>query len=146
MRKILTAIDFSDSADEVLRVAREELKLLGGEMLLVHVEAPQPDFVGYEPGPQSVRDSVAGEIREDHRRLIALEKQLQEEGLKVSARLLQGPTAGKIAEEARRCGADLLILGTHGHGAMYHLLLGSVSESVLRQTPCPVLLVPSPKK
>jgi nucleotide-binding universal stress UspA family protein len=44
-------------------------------------------------------------------------------------------------EEAERLSADLIVMGTHGHGPVRHALLGSVAERVIREAPCPVLTV-----
>jgi nucleotide-binding universal stress UspA family protein len=61
----------------------------------------------------------------------------------VDAQLVQGSaTARAIAEAAERSGADLIVIGTHGLGGFRHLILGSVTETVLRQASCPVLTVP----
>ena len=49
-----------------------------------------------------------------------------------------------LADEAEKLGAELIVMGSHRHGVLYHLFLGSTSESVLRRVPCPVLIVPSP--
>jgi nucleotide-binding universal stress UspA family protein len=50
-----------------------------------------------------------------------------------------------IIAEARRWSAELIVLGTHGRGALAHLLMGSVAERVVRHSPVPVLLVKGPK-
>jgi nucleotide-binding universal stress UspA family protein len=50
-----------------------------------------------------------------------------------------------LIAEAKRSGADLIVLGTHGRGALAHLLMGSVAERVVRHSPVPVLLVKGPK-
>jgi nucleotide-binding universal stress UspA family protein len=60
--------------------------------------------------------------------------------------LVQGPAADVIVLEADRLRADIIVLGSHGHGAMRHLLLGSVSDAVLRKTTRPVLIVPGGKR
>jgi nucleotide-binding universal stress UspA family protein len=143
MKNILVPVDFSSGTPAVVQAAVEQARLAKAQLLLLHVEPPEPDFVGYRPGPQTVRDNVALKIRKDHRQLDALEKKLKKQKLKVSAHLLQGPTVEKILQHAKRCRADLLVMGTHGHGALYNLLLGSVSEGVLRGASCPVLFVKS---
>lgn len=141
MKKIIAALDFSDTTEAVLKTARAQAIAFQAELTLVHVEAGNPAFVGYEPGPQTVRDSVAHEMRHDHSELRFAEKQLAKKGIKVKSLLLQGATAEKILKLAKRLPADLLILGTHGHRPLKSLLLGSVSEAVLRKASCPVLLV-----
>ena len=59
-----------------------------------------------------------------------------------ASELVQGPSAETILSHADSLGASLIIMGTHGHGKLYHLILGSVSNSVLKHAKVPVLLVP----
>ena len=54
-------------------------------------------------------------------------------------------TAGTIVEYAESESADLIVMGTHGRGAVAHLLMGSVAERVVRIAPCPVLTVRHPE-
>ena len=81
--------------------------------------------------------------REDHRRLQALAARFSDSGVDATAMLVQGATAPKILEEVGRVNADWVIMGSHGHSAMYELLVGSVTEAVVRKAACPVLVVPS---
>ena len=62
--------------------------------------------------------------------------------LSAHALLIQGPTVDKILSEARRIEADLIVMGSHGHGAVFRALLGGVSENVLRRAECPITIVP----
>lgn len=143
LKHLLAAIDFSDVSETVIALAEEMAKLSEASLTLLHVVPPEPDFVGYKVGPPSVRENLAKEIRQEHHELLAWEHRLRANGVHVEARLLQGPIGKKILEEANRLPADLLLLGSHGHGALTHLLVGSVGEEVLRYAPCPVLIVPS---
>ena len=142
MKTIIAAIDFSDVTDRVVEVASGLARVYGATLYLLHVEPPEPDFVGYEPGPQHVRDQVAGEAIRHFKEEGTLRERLRSEGLDVHSRVIQGPAAETILEEAERLSADLIALGSHGHGAVYHLLLGSVGEGVVKQASCPVLVVP----
>lgn len=142
MKTILTAIDFSDATGAVAQSAAELARALNGELHLLHVEAPDPEFVGYKPGPQTVRDQVARSMAEDRDDIIALRDRLKADGIVAHAVVVQGPTVQKIVEEAVRLHADLIVIGSHGHSALYDLVLGSVSDGVIRKSPCPVLVVP----
>jgi len=143
MHTILVPIDFSDVTQAVVQQAMDHARAFAARIVLLHVEPAEPDFVGYAPGPQTVRDGVARGIRKDHQLLDAIEDSLKKQGFDVSAFLLQGHTSDTIIEEARRTDARVIVLGSHGHGAMHHLLLGSVSEAIVRHAPCPVLIVPA---
>lgn len=145
MKTILVAIDFSTVTEPMLEVAVRMGRAFDAKLCLVHVEPPDPSFVGYEAGPQTVRDAVAEEFREEHRKLHALQKEVEAQGVATTSQFIQGPTIEKILEEVDEQEADLLVMGSHGHGALHHLLVGSVSEGVLRKARCPVLVVPSPR-
>lgn len=140
---LLAAIDFSEAMSGVLEQTEQLAHAFGGKVWLVHVAPPEPDFVGYDPGPQTERDLVARHRHQDHRRLQSTADELRAKGLDVTALLLQGVTADEILREADRVEADMIILGSHGHGAVYHLLVGSASKGVLHRSTRPVLIVPS---
>ena len=53
--------------------------------------------------------------------------------------------AEEILDQANELNADLIVMGTHGHGAMYNLLVGSVTKGVLKHSTRPVLLMPAPR-
>ena len=142
VRNIVAAIDFSGVTDAVLTEARRQARAFGAKLWLVHVQPPGSEFVGFEVGPTSIRQSVAGELRQEHRRLQQYADSIRDEGLDVTAMLVPGPAAEKILAETQRLHADRVVLGSHGHGALYHLLVGSVCEAVLRKAPCPVTVVP----
>lgn len=142
MKTIMAALDFSEATERVLSVAADLAKTAGGSLYLLHVEAPDPEFVGYEPGPQHVRNQVARAIAEDRHEITALRDRLKGEGIDAHCIVLQGPTIEKIADEAVRLHADCVVVGSHGHGALHHLVLGSVSAGLIRRAACPVLVVP----
>ena len=62
--------------------------------------------------------------------------------LKGTTEIAVGPTSGTIVAVADDCGADLIVIGSHGRTGLAHMLLGSVAETVVRKAPCPVLTVP----
>jgi len=142
MRNILVPIDFSPSTEPVIDIAKTLAESFSARLWLIHVASPDPDFVGYDAGPQSVRDQVADHLREEHQRLQAIATELRESGVETTALLVQGLAAEKILAESERHAADLIVMGSHGHGAMYRALMGSVSEQVLRKAGCPVTIIP----
>jgi len=143
MKKILVPVDFSDVTPRVVAHAAEMAQVGGGELLLLHVAAPEPEFVGYEPGPDSVRKAVARELVEEHRKVHALARDLEARGIRVASRVVAGYVAERILVEADRFGADLIVMGSHGHGALHDLLVGSATENVLRKAKCPVVVIPA---
>ncbi len=144
MKTILAALDFSAVTDDVIARAAEIAEAFGAALWLLHVAAPDPDFIGYEPGPQSVRQSVAAELHDVHRRLQDHSAELRARGIDCTALLVQGSTPETIVREGDRLDADLIVLGSHGHGLLRRALLGSVSEHVLHNARRPLLIVPAP--
>lgn len=143
MKRILAAVDFSPISDDVVRHAADLAEALPAALTLLHVAAPDPDFVGYEAGPRSVRELRAHELRDEHRGLQEAAERLRERGIDAEALLIQGQTVDTIIERANHLGAELIVLGSHGHGAVYRAFMGSVSEGVMRAAACPVLVIPA---
>jgi nucleotide-binding universal stress UspA family protein len=143
MKTILVPIDFSDISTRVVDTARTYAEALGGRLVLVHVSEPEPDFIGFEPGPLTVRMSVARDFKEEHRKLDAAKAAAVQGGVEALALHIQGPLVAKILAEAETHAAELIVIGSHGHGALYELLVGSVTSGVLHGAKCPVLVVPA---
>ncbi len=140
--KLLAALDLSSTTPAVLREARAWSLRLNARLWLIHVAQPNPDFVGYAPGPETVRDAMARLFHREHQEIEAAAGELRAAGVDVTALLLQGATADAILREADRLGVDAIVMGTRAHGAIRDLLLGSVSKEVLHKSTRPVLLVP----
>ena len=140
--KVLAALDLARTTPDVLREARIWARRLSAELILIHVAEPDPDFIGYGAGPESVRLAVAHKFTRAHQRIEALSVELRKEGLDATALLLQGATAETILREAERLSADVVLMGTRARGAVRELFVGSVSKEVLRQSTRPVLLIP----
>jgi nucleotide-binding universal stress UspA family protein len=139
---LLVAVDFSAVTDRVIETAAALARECGGSVTLLHVARPEPDFVGYEAGPQSVRDQVATEFRLQRRMLQDLADRLRRAEVETTPVVVQGSTSETIVDQAARSGAALIVVGTHGRGAMMDLLVGSVSEGVIRRSTIPVVVVP----
>lgn len=146
MSRVLVCVDLSEVTDAVVEQGALIAGALGAEVRLLHVGAPDPDFVGYRAGPDSVRDEVARTLREEHRALDRLVARFQAAKVVAKHLMVQGATVSTILEQAESFGADLLVLGSHGHGALFTLVAGSVTQGVLRAATVPVLVVPSPRK
>ena len=146
IERILVCVDFSEVTDAVIDHAKAIATLASAEVRVLHVAAPNPDFVGFEAGPDTVRNQVAQTLRDEHKSLESISRRLAEANVRAAPLMVQGPTAATILEQIRRFRADLVVLGSHGHGALYHLLAGSVAEEVLRKSSVPVLVVPSGRR
>lgn len=143
MKNILVAIDFSSISNKLIEVATPIAEKFGAKIWLVHIATPDPEFVGYNIGPQYIRDSKAEVLRMEHRELQLMAKNLKDRHQEVEALLIQGPTSETIVEEAKKLKADLVVLGAEDHGKIFKTIFGSVWEEVLKKTHVPVLVVPS---
>ena len=143
MKNILVALDLSPATMHLLEVSRALAGPLGSKLWLVHVAAPEPDFVGLRTGPQHVREHRADVLRKEHVEMQAMAQELKSHGVNAEALLIQGPTSETLLFEAERLNVELIIMGSHGRSGLFKALLGSVSEQVLGQSKVPVLIVPT---
>ena len=143
LKRILTATDFSRASDVALRYAAAFAKAFDAEVILCHV-LERPDFMSnLPPVGEAYFPADLDELREKHAR-VRCEQVLAAVGLsQARVLLLHGSPAGEITRAAAAEAVDLIIAGTHGRGAIAHLLLGSVAERIVRTAPCPVLTVRS---
>ncbi|PKM09441.1 MAG: hypothetical protein CVV17_00765 [Gammaproteobacteria bacterium HGW-Gammaproteobacteria-7] len=100
--KLLVAIDLSPASAKVIEVARQIAQATAAHVYVLHVAEPEPDFMGFEAGPDVVRDQVAEEFRQAHRAVQAFAESLREDGVETSALLVRGLNA--FAEGAARSG------------------------------------------
>ena len=163
MKTILVPVDFSPAMECVLALARQVAQAFGAELHLLHVReiAALPVFpaatVGY-PGigmpemgmaggaPMAAANFSASNLPNEERksRLSLLQEDLAASGLKVAVHEPEGTVVSEILKTAEEISADLIVMGSHGHGSVYNLLVGSVTEGVLKAGKRPVLLVPAP--
>jgi nucleotide-binding universal stress UspA family protein len=95
---------------------------------------------GFEPMPQPIPENESQKSK-----MAQWQEDIAQGGIKVSLHEPTGAVAEEILSQADELDADLIVMGTHGHGAMYNLLVGSTTEGVLKHSSCPVLLMPGPK-
>jgi len=151
MKRILVPIDFSDATPPVIDLARQLAKGLDAEIHLVHVKeltaAAAPGALGYGlAGMPELAPMPGMPIPEDEdqkSKLAQWQREIAQDGIKVSLHEPTGTVAEEILNQADVLHADLIVMGTHGHGAMYNLLVGSVTKGVLKHSRRPVLLVPA---
>jgi nucleotide-binding universal stress UspA family protein len=162
VKRILVPVDFSPAMEGVLALARQMARAFEAELHLVHVReiAAVPVFpaatIGY-PGIGMPEMGMAGgapiapgyvpiDVPNDQKksRCVELQEELQRSGLEAVAHEREGTVVEEILKAAAEISANLIVMGTHGHGSVYNLLVGSVTEGVLKAALRPVLLVPAP--
>lgn len=141
-RKILVPTDFSETADTALYYAKELALQFGAELHLLHVcEDPMllSGWPLFEPGSPPEVGKEAAALRERLTNLIPPERRKQ---LKAEVHVILGESSGvAISRYAKDGEFELIVMGTHGRGAISHALMGSVAEKVVRSAPCPVLTI-----
>jgi nucleotide-binding universal stress UspA family protein len=143
LKTILVPLDFSDISERVVEAASTMARAFNARLVLLHVSEPEPDFVGFEPGPMAMRAMVARDFRAEHARLDEVKATVTAAGVQALALHIQGALVETILEQAQRHGAEMIVVGSHGHGALHDLLVGGVTSGVLRRAACPVLVVPA---
>ncbi len=142
MKEILVAIDFSEMTEPVLEVAERMARAFGAMLRLVHVAPPDISYAGFDASPKEVRDRLAEELREEHKQLVEMAEALRKREVSAKPLLLEGVPEDEIVAQAREHGAEFIVMGTHGRTGLLSVLMGSVSEGVIRHAPCPVTVVP----
>jgi len=112
------------------------------KLWLMHIAAPDPDFVGYKTGPQYIRDSRASELRKEHKLLQEYAAALKKKGVDSEGLLIEGATIEMIIEESKKLNVDLIIAGSHKHSFFYNVFIESVSEEIIKKSKIPVMIVP----
>ena len=140
--RILLATDFSDCSQAARQQACALAERFGGELHLVHV-LPDPLLLAPEPGfALPVPSEYLLQLEADARR--ALDGVVTREwasGRIVVRQIRHGNPANEIVRYADEQRINLIVVGTHGRGALGHLLMGSIAERVVRLAGCPVLTV-----
>jgi nucleotide-binding universal stress UspA family protein len=134
---ILVPTDFSDCSRYAFHLAGMLARQAGARMVVVHVKQTLGPMVAYGTmleGMEPVQD-------EQKLRDVLEHFRLPDTGVAIEHRLVCGDAVAEILRMAREVGADLVVMGTHGWKGLTRLLMGSVAEKVLRESPCPVVTV-----
>src|SRR5215471_2297226 len=137
MKRLLCPVDFSDASSHAIMLAGLVARYYKASLTAVHVLTPSTmDAFGAVTSAEEAReiDRVRGLVREEVAEAA--------EGLCFRVLVDIGQPAHAILERASKLPADLIVIGTHGTSGFQHLVLGSVTEKVLRRAACPVLTVP----
>ncbi len=143
---ILVTTDFSDLGDRAIGHAFRLAADHGAKVVLCHVVeppvAPVPLYAQYYP-PDLMTPDMEHQIREESERAL-LERAPRDGDLGAVPRevvVTRGLPSDDIVRVGQEVGADLIVISTHGHTGLKHILLGSVAERIVRHAPCPVLVV-----
>jgi nucleotide-binding universal stress UspA family protein len=137
-KNIIWATDGSEAAERALPTALELVEAADAQLLVVHADERLASRVG--------GGSVLADEEDIESRLEAHVRELAQSGIEATFRVVRGTNrqpADLIANVARDTNADVIVVGTRGHGRLAGALLGSVAQRLLHVSPCPVLAVPT---
>jgi nucleotide-binding universal stress UspA family protein len=144
--KLLVAVDLSESTQTIVEKVEEIIKEYPAKVWILHNAEPEPDILEFKVDPLAARETLAKKFHNEHRQIQEIANRLRKAGLDATALLVHGATVEAILKEASDLDVDMIVVGTHGRGAMYQLLVGSVSEGILHKSPYPVLVIPTHKR
>jgi nucleotide-binding universal stress UspA family protein len=142
IRRILYASDFSRASRPAFARAVALARAGRAALTIVHVMIPVVPLVGYGYVSPRLEKDLARRVRASAQRGVGrLVTKAKTAGARATSLVLEGVPADRIVRAARARRADLIVMGTHGRGAMAKLFLGSVAGRVIATSPCPVLTV-----
>jgi nucleotide-binding universal stress UspA family protein len=141
--QILLAIDGSDESKLAAQAATELSRETGSEVHVVYVLPTPAQLIGHHLYSDEIRESLIGGAERDAETFLKeqAEKVSSDGGKVADTHLRSGDPDKEILRAAEALGAGLIVMGSRGLGAVSRMLIGSVSESVIRHAHCPVFLV-----
>jgi len=143
MKTIVALVDLSSLAVEVLRHASLFARAFNSKVVVVHIVPKQPTVV--EDGliwSVGMKKPSHDLLRRNYEVLLEKVAELTQAGVQATVRQMVDAGADEVLAETSGLHADLIILGAHPHSTLYHLLIGSLADDVLKNAKCPVLVVP----
>src|SRR5918992_5753386 len=141
--QILLATDGSDESKLATEAATELSKGTGSQVHLVYVLPTPAQLIGHHLYTDEVRESLIGGAERDAETFLKeqAEKISSDGGKVVETHLRSGEPDKEILRTAESLGAGLIVMGSRGLGAISRMLIGSISDSVVRHAHCPVLVM-----
>jgi nucleotide-binding universal stress UspA family protein len=149
MKTIVAALDFSDASTPVLQTAADIAQAFGATLKLVHIVEPEPTYsaYGFTPEEFPAIHTFQKEARARAEKALEVQKsKVPGNVASVETHLLEGNPLHVLLDFAQDQGADLIVLGSHGHGVVASVLLGSVAEGMVRKAEIPAMIVPAPHR
>ncbi len=146
INKILVPIDFSDYSKNALKYAADFARIFKAKIFLIYVIEPVIYPADFSIGQVTIPTPDVDMNARAQSELDNLAKSFVESSLEVETIIKSGKPFVEINETASEKDIDLIIIASHGHTGVEHLLFGSTAEKVVRKAPCPVLTIREPVK
>ena len=142
LKKILCPIDHSDCSKEALKYAVSLAMKDEAKLLLLHII----DIRSFNEGLETMSAQIPDEetLKQLRAKLLDCIPEEMRDDMEVEALVVQGIPFAEIISTAKANEIDMIVIGSHGRTGISHMMLGSVSEKVVRKAPCPVLIVRQP--
>ncbi len=155
IKKVLIAVDYSPTSQKVAESGFSIAKAMEAEVILLHVisnpvyyssieYSPIMGFEGYTMSDPLQLDSKEGIIKASLQFLESTKKHLG--GDNIQTMVVEGDFATSILNAAKKTHADIIVMGSHSRKWLENILMGSVTEEVLRETKIPLFLIPTKKQ
>jgi len=146
MKTILAPIDFSEVSGKVVSEASNLARTNAGRVVLLTVIQPPVITSEYAPMRDNLEEVLAAGEKATATRLGKIAEDLQHDSVPTETLQLNGGPVANIVEQAQKLSADYIVMGSHGHSAVYDLLVGSTTHGVMKRARCPVVIVPPPQR
>lgn len=146
MKNILVPVDLSPFSNEIANEAANFARTVGGKLTLLHVVSLDVGFIIGDIGFQYLPELEKTTLEEDAKQLHAIQESIAQQGIEVNAIVKQGIPVDTIVEQSKELGADVIVIGSKGHGTLYEAFVGSVCRDVIKNSEIPVYVIPNQKK
>lgn len=146
IKKILVPIDFSDYSKNSLRYAIGFAKHFNSKMYVLYVVEPAVYPADFSLGQVAIPTTDVDMAERADKEMNRLTEEEIGSSVEFEKIIKTGKPFMEIIETASEIDSDLIIIATHGHTGVEHLLFGSTAEKVVRKAPCPVLTLRDPIK
>ena len=145
MKTVLAPIDFSGVSEAVVSEAAALARSFQGRVVLLTVIQPPVITSEYAPMMEKLAEITAAGEKAAAKNLTRIEERLRGESIPTEIVQVNGAPVMHIVEQAQKLAADYIVMGSHGHTALYDLLVGSTTHGVLMRAKCPIVIVPPQK-
>ena len=146
VKAILAPVDFSSATEAVVAEAARLARAIEGRVVLLSIIQPPVITSEYAPLMENMAEITAAGEKAAAKQLGHLQDRLQQQDVASDTVQLNGAPIQHIVDQAGKLHVDYIVMGSHGHTALYDLLVGSTTHGVLLRATCPVVIVPPSKR
>ena len=142
IQNIMVAVDFNEKDENLLAHAQQMAEKFNAKIWVIHIAMSDDGFIGYDAGPQYIRDLRAKDLRKEHKTLSLYAQNFNEAGIASEGLLIPGLEAETILEELAKLNIDLFMMGGYKHGFLDRLFDETDLSQLAVKSNIPLLIVP----